>query len=107
MSSLSNCELYDRRMKRSIAWRQALIAALIAVAIFNPFTFGLVNGLTTSLFGKPNIIATGKGRPTTLGLIVHAVVLLIIVYIISYLAMKPSDRPLVCCDPNNLQVSTR
>lgn len=107
MSSLATCTLLDKRMKRSLSSRSALIAALLAVAIFNPWTFGVTNGLTASIFGKPNILATGRGRPTGLGLLVHAAVVFLLGFFIYYLSMKPGDRAQVCCDPAALQVSSR
>ncbi len=104
MSSLASCTLHDRRYKHRLARRNALIAALLAVALFNPWTFGMVNGLSASLFGKPNLIATGRGRPTAVGLIVHAVVLFLIGMIIYYYNQNPSEPTKVCCDAAALQV---
>jgi uncharacterized BrkB/YihY/UPF0761 family membrane protein len=104
MSSLAECKLYDRQKKRRIANRTALLAALLAVALFNPWTFGLVDGLVGSIFGQPGVIATGKGRPTTVGLLVHTVVLFLVGFFLFYSTMKPSARPLVCCDPALLRI---
>lgn len=101
---LSNCQLLDKSKKRAISRSSALIAALIALAIFNPWTFGIVDGLAGSIFGQRNVIATANGRPTTIGLVVHTVVMLIIAYLVFYWSMKPGDRPLVCCDPATVQV---
>jgi hypothetical protein len=104
MSSLADCQLLDRQMKRRISARSALLAALLAAALFNPWTFGLVDGLVGSIFGQPGVIATGKGRPTAVGLLVHTVVLFLIGFLLFYSSMKPSERPLVCCDPAMLRI---
>lgn len=101
---LSNCQLYNKSKKRSLSLQSGLIAALLAVAIFNPWTFGLVDGLWGGIFGRRNVISTANGRPTTIGLLVHTLVIFLLGVLIFYASMKPGERPMVCCDPATLQV---
>ena len=83
--------------KKTASVTTAATGALLAAAIFNPWTFNLVNGIWDAIFKSTNAIAV-NGRPTGLGILVHGVVFFIIQYVILYWSMAPEDRPKVCCD---------
>jgi integral membrane sensor domain MASE1 len=62
-------------------WMIALVSAVIAVLVFSPFAFKLVNSLTSSLGFE---VSSAKGRPTMIGLLVHGLVYLLIVRALMY-----------------------
>lgn len=56
-------------------WMISLYSTILFFIIANPFTFKLVNNLLGKVIGR---ISNEKGCPTTLGLIVHSIVFLLI-----------------------------
>lgn len=63
-------------LRSSDKWRFTLYTVLVAVLIFNPWTYKLVNSLLSRFLGS---IANTAGCPTTLGLGVHVVVFTLII----------------------------
>jgi hypothetical protein len=62
-------------------WMYALMAAVLAVLIFSPFAFKLVDNLTSALGFS---VANSSGCPTMVGLLVHGVVFLLLVRALMY-----------------------
>ena len=62
-------------------WMISLAAAVLAVIVFSPFLFKLVNKLTSAVGLE---VADSKGCPTLTGLLVHGVVYLLLVRLIMY-----------------------
>lgn len=56
-------------------WRYTLYTTVLFLIIVNPYTYKLVNSLLQSVVGK---IADSAGCPTTVGILVHAVVFTVI-----------------------------
>ena len=63
-------------LRSSDKWRFTLYTVLVAVLIFNPWTYKLVNSLLSRFLGS---IANAAGCPTMLGLVVHVVVFTLII----------------------------
>ena len=63
-------------LRSSDKWRFTLYTVLVAVLIFNPWTYKLVNSLLSRFLGS---IANAAGCPTSLGLVVHVVVFTLII----------------------------
>jgi len=52
-------------------WKYTLITTVIFLLIVNPYTYILVDRLTMGIFGK---VCSSNGCPTTVGLLLHALV---------------------------------
>ena len=63
-------------LRSSDKWRFTLYTVLVAILIFNPWTYKLVNSLLSRFLGS---IANAAGCPTLLGLGVHVVVFTLII----------------------------
>jgi hypothetical protein len=59
-------------------WKYTLITTVIFLIIANPYTYILVNYLVKLVLGKRVTIAGPTGCPTTIGLLLHAVVFTLI-----------------------------
>lgn len=57
-------------------WRFTLYTVLVAIFVFNPWTYKLVNSLLSGFLGS---IANNVGCPTTVGFVVHMVVFTLII----------------------------
>jgi len=55
-------------------WKYTLITTVIFLIVANPYTYIMVNYLFKCCLGKRGIIASATGCPSTIGLILHAVV---------------------------------
>jgi hypothetical protein len=62
-------------LESSDKWRFTLYTTLIVAAIFNVYTYKLVHSLLSPVVGS---IASGTGCPTTLGFVLHLVVLTLV-----------------------------
>lgn len=67
------CKKDDEKLTNMKKWKYTLITTVIFLIVVNPYTYKLVNQLVKMITGK-FMIASANGCPTTLGLIVHAVV---------------------------------
>ena len=67
---------YKQDLKTSDKWRFTLYTVIVALLIFNPWTYKLVSSLLSGFVGT---IASKEGCPTWLGLGVHAVVFTLII----------------------------
>jgi len=67
---------YKQDLKTSDKWRFTFYTVLVALLIFNPWTYKLVNLLLSRFIGT---IASSEGCPTILGLGVHVVVFTLII----------------------------
>lgn len=63
-------------LRSSDKWRFTFYTVLVAVLIFNPWTYKLVNSLLSGFLGS---IANAAGCPTTVGFVVHIVVFTLII----------------------------
>jgi len=57
-------------------WQISIFSALIFVLVIHPYTYMFTQKLLGGLLGK---IADGSGCPTTLGLIIHTIVYILLV----------------------------
>jgi hypothetical protein len=57
-------------------WQISIFSALIFIVVIHPYTYMLTQKLLGSLIGK---IADIQGFPTTLGLIIHTIVYILLV----------------------------
>jgi hypothetical protein len=57
-------------------WQISIFSALIFIVVIHPYTYMLTQKLLGSLIGK---IANNYGCPTTLGLIIHTIVYILLV----------------------------
>lgn len=57
-------------------WQISLFSALIFVVVVNPFTYKLTQQILGGFLGK---IAESNGCPTTVGLVLHTLVYLLLV----------------------------
>ncbi len=60
----------------STKWQISLFSALIFVVVVNPFTYKLTQQVLGGFLGK---IAEPNGCPTTVGLVLHTIVYLLLV----------------------------
>ena len=60
----------------SMKWQISLFSALIFIVVVNPFTYKLTQQTLGGLLGK---IAETNGCPTTVGLVLHTLVYLLLV----------------------------
>ena len=63
-------------LRSSDKWRFTFYTVLVAILIFNPLTYKLVNSLLSGFLGS---IANAAGFPTTVGFCVHIVVYTLII----------------------------
>jgi hypothetical protein len=63
-------------LRSSDKWRFTFYTVLVAVLIFNPWTYKLVNSLVSGFLGS---IANAAGCPTLFGFGVHIVVFTLII----------------------------
>jgi hypothetical protein len=75
MGAASSCKHCGSKPTNFDKWRYTLYTTIIFLIIVNPYTYKLVNSLLKSVVGK---IADGSGCPTTVGILIHAVVFTII-----------------------------
>ena len=57
-------------------WRFTLYTTFVAILLFNPWTFSVVNTLLSRFIGQT---ATGNGCPTPLGFVIHVVIFTLII----------------------------
>lgn len=55
-------------------WKYTLITTIIFLIVANPYTYIMVNYIFKCCLGKRVIISSPTGCPTTIGLILHAIV---------------------------------
>jgi len=63
-------------VRSSDKWRFTLYTVFVAILVFNPWTYKLVNSLLSRFLGS---IANNVGCPTTIGFVVHMVVFTLII----------------------------
>jgi hypothetical protein len=57
-------------------WRYTLYTTFVLLALFNPWTYKLVDSLLSGFVGQ---IAGKYGCPTTLGFVLHAIIFTLII----------------------------
>ena len=57
-------------------WQISIFSALIFLLVINPYTYKITQNLLGRFLGK---IANSNGCPTTLGLIIHTIVYILLV----------------------------
>jgi hypothetical protein len=60
----------------SMKWQISLFSALIFIVVVNPFTYKLTQQILGGFLGK---IAESNGCPTTVGLVLHTIVYILLV----------------------------
>lgn len=56
-------------------WQISIFSAIVAFLVFSPFIYNLLNSLTSMV----GINIADNGCPTTVGLLVHAVIFMLVV----------------------------
>lgn len=74
MTCTDNCPV-KKTLQNSDKWKYTLLTTIIFIIVASPKTYKVVNKLLGGIIGK---IANADGCPTTLGLLVHAVVFTLI-----------------------------
>ena len=57
-------------------WQISIFSALIFILVIHPYTYMFTQKMLSGVFGK---IAESNGCPTTLGLIIHTIVYILLV----------------------------
>ena len=81
-SDLGLGELLNLKLSNQQKWLGAIVAGLLFLILSSSFVYQLTNKLLTSLFGPKAATISAGGAPSTLGLILHTVVFILLLRLI-------------------------
>jgi hypothetical protein len=81
-SDLGLGDLLNLKLSNQQKWLGALVAGLLFLILSSSFAYQLTNKLLTAIGGPKAATVTAGGQPTTLGLILHTIVFILLLRLI-------------------------
>jgi hypothetical protein len=81
-SDLGIADLLNLKLTNQQKWIGALVAGLLFLILSSSFAYQLTNKLFTAIGGPKASTVTAGGQPTTLGLISHTIVFILLLRLI-------------------------
>jgi hypothetical protein len=81
-SDLGIADLLNLKLTNQQKWIGALVAGLLFLILSSSFVYQLTNKLLTAIGGPKAATISAGGQPTTLGLILHTIVFVLLLRLI-------------------------
>lgn len=81
-SDLNISDMFNLKLTNQQKWIGSLVAGLLFLILSSNFMYNLTNKLLTAIGGPKAATVTAGGMPTTLGLILHTIVFILLLRLI-------------------------